>query len=56
MMSVGSPDLTLSVKPREEVVYQIKFGKGTMPAQKDVLTDSEITALADYVLSFRAKQ
>ena len=56
MMSAGSPDLTVSVKSKEEVVHQIEFGKGTMPAQKDVLSKTEIEALADYVMSFRAKK
>lgn len=55
MMSAGSPDLTLSVKTRDEVIQQITNGKGTMPAQKEVLSKAEIEALADYVMSFRVK-
>lgn len=56
MMSAGSPDLTTSVKPIDEVIQQITNGKGTMPAQKEVLSEAEIRALAEYVMTFRAKK
>ncbi len=56
MMSAGSPDLTLSVKSLQEVIHQIEFGKGTMPAQKEVLSKAEIEALAAYVMAFRVKK
>jgi mono/diheme cytochrome c family protein len=56
MMSAGSPDLTLSVKSLDEVIHQIEFGKGTMPAQKEVLSKAEIEALASYVMAFRVKK
>ncbi len=51
----GAKALPASTLKKEEVVSQIKMGKGNMPPFEGRLTDPEIAALADYVLSFRAK-
>jgi mono/diheme cytochrome c family protein len=48
-MLAGAPDLALSTLGREAVVGLIKYGKGTMPPHKDVLTPEMIEALADHV-------
>lgn len=48
-MLAGAPDLALSTLDREAVVGLIKYGKGTMPPHKDVLTAEMIEALADHV-------
>jgi cytochrome c551 len=51
----GAKALSASTLKKEEVVSQIKMGKGNMPPFEGRLTDKEFDALADYVLTFRAK-
>lgn len=51
MNYAGAKDLTLTSMTKEEIITQIKFGKGSMPPQKGVLDDEQIAALADYTLS-----
>ena len=52
----GAKDLTQSVLPKNEVVLRISEGKGTMPPHKDVLTEEQMDALADFVLTLRNAQ
>ena len=49
----GASDLISSSISREEVVLIIKNGKGAMQAQEDLLTEKEIEAVTDHVLSLR---
>lgn len=49
----GAKNLGESSITRDEVLYRIREGKGAMPPQKDVLSDEQINALADYVFSLR---
>ncbi len=49
----GAKDISVSTMSIEAIAAQIKYGKGTMPPQKDILTDDEISALADYSLMLR---
>jgi mono/diheme cytochrome c family protein len=49
----GAKDLTQSVLPKNEVVLRIAEGKGSMPPHKDVLSEEQIDALADFVLTLR---
>ena len=52
----GAKDLTQSVLPKNDVVLRISEGKGTMPPHKDVLSEEQIDALADFVLTLRSTQ
>jgi mono/diheme cytochrome c family protein len=49
----GAKNLGESTLVRDEIVNRIREGKGAMPSQKDVLSDEQINALADYVLALR---
>jgi mono/diheme cytochrome c family protein len=49
----GAKNLGESTLIRDEVLNRIREGKGAMPPQKDVLSDEQINALADYVISLR---
>jgi mono/diheme cytochrome c family protein len=49
----GAKNLSQSVLPKNEVVSRIAEGKGTMPPHKDVLSEEQIDALADFVLTLR---
>jgi mono/diheme cytochrome c family protein len=49
----GAKDLSISSLPKDQVLQQIKFGKGAMPPQKDILSDKEIELLTDYTLGLR---
>lgn len=49
----GAKDLTQSILPKNEVVLRIAEGKGTMPPHHDVLSEEQIDALADFVISLR---
>lgn len=49
----GAKDLTQSALPKNEVVLRIAEGKGSMPPHKDVLSEEQIDALADFVLTLR---
>lgn len=51
MNYAGAKDLTLTQMSKEEIITQIKFGKGSMPPQNGVLDDEQIEALADYTLA-----
>jgi len=51
----GAKALSASTLKKEEVVSQIKMGKGNMPPFEGRLSEKEFDALADYVLTFRAK-
>lgn len=51
----GAKKLTESVSTKEEITAQIRYGKGTMPPFGEMLTNEQIDALAEYVLSFRSK-
>ena len=48
-----SPMLSESMMSLEERIAIISYGKGTMPAQKGILSKSEITAVARYIDRFR---
>ena len=50
----GAPDLTTSKMNRAERELIIRYGKGLMPPQKDVLTDAEIAGIAAYLDTFLA--
>ena len=49
----GAKDLSQSTLPKNEVVSRIADGRGTMPPHKDVLSEEQIDALADFVLTLR---
>ena len=49
----GAKKLTESVSTKEEIQAQIRYGKGTMPPFGEMLSDTQINALAEYVLTFR---
>ena len=49
----GAKNLSQSVLPKNEVVSRIAEGKGTMPPHKDVLSEEQMDALADFVLTLR---
>lgn len=49
----GAKDLSQSELPKSEVVLRIAEGKGTMPPHKDVLSEEQIDALADFVMALR---
>lgn len=53
MQMGGAKRLTESVATREEIIGQIRYGKGTMPPFGQILSDTQIEALADYTLGFR---
>ena len=53
-MSVGgSKPLNTSLLKEEEIISQIKNGKGAMPPFQGRLSDEEITALSKFILTFR---
>ncbi len=49
----GAKDLSQSELPKSEVELRIAEGKGTMPPHKDVLSEEQIDALADFVMALR---
>lgn len=51
----GAKALPASTLKKEDIVNQIKMGKGNMPPFDGRLSEAEIAALADYVITFRAK-
>lgn len=51
----GAKALPASTMKKEDIVNQIKMGKGNMPPFDGRLSEAEIAALADYVITFRAK-
>ncbi|MBK12386.1 MAG: hypothetical protein CL849_02525 [Crocinitomicaceae bacterium] len=53
LMASKSPDLSKSTITLAERVALITYGKGTMPAQKSVLSKPEIEAVARYIERFR---
>lgn len=48
-----APNLTASTMSHSERVAIIKYGKNTMPPQKDVLDSKTIEGIATYIESFR---
>ena len=53
-MSVGgSKPLNTSILKEEEIISQIKNGKGAMPPFQGRLSDEEISALSKFILTFR---
>jgi len=51
----GAKNLTASTLSKEEVLDQIRHGKGNMPPFGEVLTTKEIEAIAQHTLSIRTK-
>lgn len=51
----GAKNLTLSTLSKEEVLDQIRHGKGNMPPFGEVLTTKEIEAITQHTLSIRTK-
>ena len=49
----NAPNLTESTMSHAERVAIIKYGKNTMPPQKDVLDSKTIEGIATYIESFR---
>lgn len=49
----GAKNLTQSVLPKNEVYQRIAEGRGSMPPHKEVLTEEQMDALAEYVLTLR---
>jgi mono/diheme cytochrome c family protein len=52
----GAKDLTQSVLPKNEVLLRIAEGQGSMPPHKDVLSEEQMDALADFVMTLRNAQ
>jgi len=52
----GAKDLTQSLLPKSDVVLRIAEGKGSMPPHKDVLSEEQMDALADFVMTLRNAQ
>lgn len=52
----GAKDLTQSVLPKNEVLLRIAEGKGSMPPHRDVLSEEQMDALADFVMTLRNAQ
>lgn len=52
----GAKNLTQSVLPKNEVVLRIAEGKASMPPHKDVLSEEQIDALAEFVMTLRNAQ
>ena len=48
-----APNLTETTMSKDEVVAIIKYGKNTMPPQKDVLDAKTINGLAEYITIFQ---
>jgi mono/diheme cytochrome c family protein len=49
----GAKNLSLSTLDKAQTIHQITEGKGAMPPQKDVLSEEQIAALADFVMTLR---
>ncbi|MEP7323171.1 MAG: cytochrome c [Saprospiraceae bacterium] len=49
----GSKDLTISVISLDERITQVTNGKGVMTPFKDILTEDEIKAVAEYTVSLK---
>lgn len=49
----GAKDLSVSALDKGAIMEIITNGKGTMPAYKEVLSETEIGATADYVLTLK---
>ena len=52
----GAKNLSESTLPKADVVLRITEGKGSMPPHKDVLTEEQIDAIADFVMTLRNAQ
>ena len=53
LMLNGAKDLSVSTLSTTEAADQIRNGKGLMPAYKDQLTEEQILAVSNYVLSLK---
>jgi mono/diheme cytochrome c family protein len=51
----GAARLVESSVSRDEVIAQIRYGRGAMPPFGEVLSAEQIEALADYSIAFRTK-
>ncbi|MEY3397546.1 MAG: putative cytochrome c variant [Bacteroidota bacterium] len=49
----NAKDLTASILRRDEVLDRIRYGVSTMPPHKDILSEDQIQALADYAIGLR---
>ena len=52
----GAGDLTASALPKEEVANIIKKGKGLMTPFEEILSETQIEAVTDFVMSLRSGQ
>jgi len=52
----GAKNLSESTLPKADVVLRITEGKGSMPPHKDVLSEEQIDAIADFVMTLRNAQ
>jgi len=52
----GAKNLSESTLPKADVVLRITEGKGSMPPHKDVLSEEQINAIADFVMTLRNAQ
>jgi mono/diheme cytochrome c family protein len=51
--TAGAKNLQVSVLSKEEVVAQVRYGRGAMPPQNGVLSDAEIEAVTNYAIALR---
>jgi len=49
----GAKKLTESEATKEEIIGQVRYGKGTMPPFGEMLSAEEIEAMADFVIRLR---
>jgi mono/diheme cytochrome c family protein len=49
----GAKKLTESTTDTDEIIRQIRYGKGAMPPFGEMLSEADIRALAEHVKSFR---
>jgi len=52
----GAGDLTASALPETEVVARIAKGKGLMTPFEEILSETQIKAVADYVIAMRGEK
>ncbi len=51
----GAGDLTASALPETEVITRIQKGKGLMTPFEEILSETQIKAVADYVIAMRGE-
>jgi mono/diheme cytochrome c family protein len=49
----NAKDLSVSTLDKASIIEIVKNGKGTMPGYKDALSEKEVDAVADYVLTLK---